>query len=87
MKSCGQNAYPTTKECANVESNFIVKELKSSYKGVYTKWCNANNGGVDSSESARSAGILVCKDYEKPKADSSTHRGDVAKKIYKAMKG
>ena len=87
-KICGEDAYPTTEECANVESNYIAIELKSdSYKGIYKKWCNENNGGVDSNDSARSAGKIVCKEYERPKADSSKERGEKAVKIYNTMKG
>lgn len=87
-KICGEDVYPSTQECANVESNFIAIELKSdSYKGVYKKWSSENNGGDDSTESARSAGKIVCKEYEKPKADSSKERGEKAVQIYNTMKG
>lgn len=86
-KSCGEKAFPTHEECATVESNYIVKELKGDYAGVYKKWKKNNNGGEDTKESANSAGRIVCKDYEKPSGDPSVERGNTAQKIYKTMKG
>lgn len=78
-KYCTSN-YPTETDCAKAEANYIVDELKGSYKNVYNNWKNGD-------KTAKSAGEIVCKQYEVP-ANASAQaiiRGNNANKIYNVM--
>ncbi len=78
-KYCTSN-YPTVEECAKAEANYMVDELQGSYKYVYNNWKNGE-------KTAKSAGEIVCKQYEVP-ANASAQavvRGNNATKIYNVM--
>lgn len=78
-KYCTSN-YPTAAECAKAEANYLVDELQGDYSYVYENWKN----GV---QTAKSAGEIVCKQYEVP-ANTSTQatlRGQNAERIYNVM--
>lgn len=78
-KYCTSN-YPTETDCAKAEANYIVDELQGSYKNVYNNWKNG-------AKTAKSAGEIVCKQYEVP-ANASAQaviRGNNANKIYNVM--
>lgn len=78
-KYCSSN-YPTQEECAKAEANYIVDELQGSYKYVYNNWKNG-------SQTAQSAGEIVCRQYEVPANINyqASIRGQNANRIYNVM--
>lgn len=58
-KYCSSN-YPSEAEMAKVEVNYMADELKGDYASVYKNWKNG-------SKTAKSAGEIICKEYERPK--------------------
>ena len=76
--------YPKAQECRRAENKMVVKELNGGYHSVYNNWLSKYSKKDDA---AYYAGWIVCKEYEKPKADSSDARGKSAAKIYKVMMG
>ena len=76
--------YPKAQECRRAENKMVVKELNGGYYSVYNNWLSKYSKKDDA---AYYAGWIVCKEYEKPKADSSDARGKSAAKIYKVMMG
>lgn len=85
----GEDYYPTIEESLIAENMMIVKELNGEYynKRVYQKWKSEYSKNRDSTDAAYGAGIIVCKNYEIPRADSSGTRANNAEKIYKIMMG
>jgi hypothetical protein len=74
--------YPTAEQCRRAENNMIVKELDGDYNFVYKNWQSQYS---NKDNAAYYAGWIVCKQYEKPKVDSSVSRGNCAANIYKVM--
>jgi len=74
------NNKPKENKCAEIEAQFIVKELKSSaYRGIYETWNN--------NKTPYNAGYLICMRYESPadKESKAIKRGNNAENIYKVM--
>lgn len=78
-KYCSSNN-PTKDECIKAEVNFMADELKNNYKAVYKEWKNG-------SKKAKSAGEIICKQYERPKdkEKEAIVRGENSTKIYDVM--
>ncbi len=76
--------YPKAQECRRAENKMVVKELNGGYHSVYNNWLSKYS---KKDAAAYYAGWIVCKEYEKPKADSSDARGKSAARIYKVMMG
>jgi hypothetical protein len=81
----------TFEKAMDAEGKMIVGELNGTYGTTYSKvypnWKAANSGNLKSSTAARNAGVIICKNYEQPYADTSSERGSTAEKIYKIMTG
>jgi len=70
---------PSLNECARIEAQFMVKELKNSYSSIYKTWQN--------NPTPYNAGYLICKKYEVPvnTETKAKKRGNNASAIYKLM--
>ncbi|SFS04062.1 phage tail tip lysozyme [Anaeromicropila populeti] len=75
-----KNNHPTQKQCAEIEAEFMVKELEGDYKQVYEDW-------NETDKTASEAGRLICTKYEKPgdMENQSNIRADNAETIYNIM--
>lgn len=73
--------HPTQAKCAEIEANFMVKELEGSFKEIYKEWKKGD-------KTASYAGELICLEYEKPydMKNQASIRADHAKKVYSIMK-
>ena len=73
------------------EGLMISREFSGYYNEDYINvnpnWKKANSNSLTSEEAANSAGVIICKQYEKPKEDSSKTRGKTAKELYKILLG
>ena len=87
-KENGGRAAITETETIIGECNMMFDEMEDDYYYTrnYVKWKNDNaKVDINSSEAAKSAGVIICKNYEIPKADTSEARGTLAGKIYNDM--
>lgn len=76
--------YPTPEQCRKAESKMITKEFNRNYHYIYENWKSQYS---NKDNAAYYAGWIVCKQYERPKADTSVSRGNSAESIYKVMMG
>lgn len=76
-KVCQNNDNPSIDQCAEIEANFMIKELqKTNYKIIYDEWWYE--------PTAYNAGDILCRYYENPRNTSEyIVRGNTAKDIYK----
>lgn len=83
---CGDNNYPTKEQCIEVETAYMIYELRESkeFKYIYDEW-KSESEGLSAGERAKIAGESICKNYEKPKVDTSVERGGLAEKILMVM--
>ena len=73
--------HPTQAKCAEIEANFMVKELEGSFKEIYKKWKKGD-------KTVSNAGELICLEYERPydKKNQASIRADNATAVYNIMK-
>ncbi len=83
------NNYPTINECIKTEATYMLYEISpdsKSFSGLMGK-VNKKTDKMEGEQEAYETAVVLCKEYIKPKEDTSVPRGEMAKKIYRAMMG
>ncbi len=83
------NHYPTVNECIKTEATYMLYEISpdsKSFSGLMGK-VNEKTDKMEGEQEAYETAVVLCKEYIKPKEDTSVPRGEMAKKIYRAMMG
>ena len=83
---CDGDDKPDLRKCAMVEETYMLNEVLGNtgiFGNLEVEWKEDNDYG----STAEDAGRFLCKVYFKPKKDTSKERGEMAKKIYRAMMG
>lgn len=83
------NNYPTLNECIKTEATYMLYEISpdsKSFSGLMGK-VNEKTDKMEGEQEAYETAVVLCKQYIKPKEDTSAKRGEMAKKIYRAMMG
>lgn len=84
---CGNCNRISLEQAISAEGKMILNELNSySYNSIYNSW-KKKYSGINSPDTAYSAGCLICLEYEKPKEKESKapERGNTARDIYNIM--
>ncbi len=83
------NNYPTVNECIKTEATYMLYEISPDSKGFSGLMgkVNEKTAGMEGEQEAYETAVVLCKQYIKPKEDTSAKRGEMAKKIYRAMMG
>lgn len=83
------NNYPTINECIKTEATYMLYEISpdsKSFSGLMGK-VNEKTDKMEGEQEAYKTAVVLCKEYIRPKEDTSVPRGEMAKKIYRAMMG
>ena len=83
------NNYPTINECIKTEATYMLYEISpdsKSFSGLMGK-VNKKTNHMEGEQEAYETAVVLCKEYIRPKEDTSVPRGEMAKKIYRAMMG
>lgn len=83
------NNYPTLNECIKTEATYMLYEISPDSKGFSGLMgkVNEKTDKMEGEQEAYETAVVLCKQYIKPKEDTSAKRGEMAKKIYRAMMG
>lgn len=82
----GENAYPTQSECIEIEMDYMLEELSTTYSGVIEK-CESETREMDNEEKVRKIAEIVKKNYEQPRFDDLEERKEAAVIWYNILTG
>ncbi|MCQ2418007.1 MAG: phage tail tip lysozyme [Oscillospiraceae bacterium] len=84
MEIAGGSSSITMEQVTKAEGLFMVQEIKTDFKNVYSNWKTNNADNLNTRTAAGNAGRIVCTQYERP-SDRLTKqytRGRKAEDIY-----
>ncbi len=82
----GDNAFPSREECAEVEINYMLEELRSTYKNVVDK-CEKETSGMSDSQKVEKNTEIIMKDYERAGEQNLSKRQEAADIWYNILTG
>ena len=73
----GDNAFPTKEECAEVEIDYMLEELSTTYKDVIEK-CERETIGMSDIQSVAKNTEIIMTDYERAGVQNLSERQEAA---------
>ena len=86
LEETGLKEKISKEQTTSAEMKFLLNELiiDEDYNKIYPEW-KEKNKDLNTEDAAYNAGVLFCKEFEKPKVDKSKERGNESKKLYNYM--
>ncbi len=82
----GDNAFPTKEECAEVEIDYMLEELSTTYKDVIEK-CERETIGMSDIQSVAKNTEIIMTDYERAGVQNLSERQEAADIWYRILIG
>lgn len=86
LEKFGENAFPTRKECCEIEIDYMLEELCTTYHDVVAT-CREAAVGVSDLQAVEKNAEIFMKDYEKPSEANLKKRQEAAKIWYDILTG
>lgn len=86
LEKFGENAFPTREECCEVEIDYMLEELRTTYRDVVVT-CKEETVELSDLQAVEKNAEIFMKDYEKPKEGNLQKRQEAARVWYGILTG